>query len=124
MLIGLISFAKVESVEWDALLFFYGIIICVGGLSVLGYLAWFSNFLYLDLGQQMGLSVMNNATPANILMGVLSAIIGNIPVMFAVLSMDPHMSEGQWLLVTYTAGAGGSLLSIGFCCRNSAYEPN
>ena len=27
--------------------------------------------------------------------------------------MDPHMSTGQWLLVTLTAGVGGSLLSIG-----------
>ena len=33
--------------------------------------------------------------------------------MFAVLSMHPEMSDGQWLLVTLTAGVGGSLLSIG-----------
>jgi Na+/H+ antiporter NhaD/arsenite permease-like protein len=33
--------------------------------------------------------------------------------MFAVLTMDPAMSHGQWLLVTLTAGVGGSLLSIG-----------
>jgi Na+/H+ antiporter NhaD/arsenite permease-like protein len=33
--------------------------------------------------------------------------------MFAVLTMDPAMSLGQWLLVTLTAGVGGSLLSIG-----------
>ncbi len=37
----------------------------------------------------------------------------NIPVMFAVLTMQPDMSIGQWLLVTMTAGVGGSLLSIG-----------
>lgn len=42
-----------------------------------------------------------------------SAIVDNIPVMFAVLSMNPDMSHGQWLLVTLTAGVGGSLLSIG-----------
>jgi Na+/H+ antiporter NhaD/arsenite permease-like protein len=47
------------------------------------------------------------------LIGVLSAVIDNIPVMFAVLSMNPDMSLGQWLLVTLTAGVGGSLLSIG-----------
>jgi Na+/H+ antiporter NhaD/arsenite permease-like protein len=47
------------------------------------------------------------------LVGILSAIIDNIPVMFAVLTMDPQMSHGQWLLVTLTAGVGGSLLSIG-----------
>lgn len=33
--------------------------------------------------------------------------------MFAVLTMNPDMSTGQWLLVTLTAGVGGSLLSIG-----------
>ena len=45
--------------------------------------------------------------------GVLSAIVDNIPVMFAVLTMNPEMSHLQWLLVTLTAGVGGSLLSIG-----------
>jgi Na+/H+ antiporter NhaD/arsenite permease-like protein len=45
--------------------------------------------------------------------GLLSSIVDNIPVMFAVLTMNPDMSTGQWLLVTLTAGVGGSLLSIG-----------
>jgi Na+/H+ antiporter NhaD/arsenite permease-like protein len=52
-------------------------------------------------------------TWSNILVGIASALIDNIPIMFAVLSMQPDMSEGQWLLVTLTAGVGGSLLSIG-----------
>jgi Na+/H+ antiporter NhaD/arsenite permease-like protein len=47
------------------------------------------------------------------MVGILSAIVDNIPVMFAVLSMNPEMSQGHWLLVTLTAGIGGSLLSIG-----------
>jgi Na+/H+ antiporter NhaD/arsenite permease-like protein len=34
-------------------------------------------------------------------------------VMFAVLTMNPDMDATQWLLVTLTAGVGGSLLSIG-----------
>ena len=46
-------------------------------------------------------------------MGVLSALVDNIPVMFAVLTMNPTMSHDQWLLVTLTAGVGGSLLSVG-----------
>ena len=53
------------------------------------------------------------ATTANIGVGLLSSIVDNIPVMFAVLTMNPDMSTGQWLLVTLTAGVGGSLLSIG-----------
>ena len=97
------SFKQIERVEWDTLLFFFGIIFAVGGLGVLGYLAMASQYLYMDLG----------ATTANIAIGVLSAIVDNIPLMFAVLTMDPAMSHGQWLLVTLTAGVGGSLLSIG-----------
>jgi NhaD family Na+/H+ antiporter len=96
-------FRKIAKAEWDTLLFFYGVILCVGGLGQFGYLAMTSNFMYNGLGH----------TAANVLVGILSAIIDNIPVMFAVLTMDPHMSHGQWLLVTLTAGVGGSLLSIG-----------
>ena len=97
------SFKQIERVEWDTLLFFFGIIFAVGGLGVMGYLAMASQFLYVDLG----------ATTANIAIGVLSAIVDNIALMFAVLTMNPDMSDGQWLLVTLTAGVGGSLLSIG-----------
>jgi len=43
----------------------------------------------------------------------MSAVVDNIPVMFAVLTMNPEMSHGHWLLITLTAGVGGSLLSIG-----------
>jgi len=96
-------FISMKRVEWDTLMFFYGIMLCVGGLGALGYLAALSDFLYGGMG----------ATTANILIGVLSAVIDNIPIMFAVLSMNPDMSLGQWLLVTLTAGVGGSLLSIG-----------
>ena len=52
-------------------------------------------------------------TTANIVVGFLSAIVDNIPVMFAVLTMQPEMNQSQWLLVTLTAGVGGSMLSIG-----------
>ncbi|WP_208597671.1 sodium:proton antiporter NhaD [Desulfogranum mediterraneum] len=96
-------FTKVARAEWDTLLFFYGIILCVGGLGFMGYLGLVSKVMYLDWG----------ATTANVMVGCLSAIVDNIPVMFAVLTMMPDMSHGQWLLVTLTAGVGGSMLSIG-----------
>jgi len=96
-------FTKVARAEWDTLLFFYGVVLCVGGLGFLGYLSLASELMYNQWG----------ATSANIAVGVLSAIVDNIPVMFAVLTMNPDMSTGQWLLVTMTAGVGGSLLSIG-----------
>lgn len=96
-------FRKIARVEWDTLLFFYGVMMCVGALGVLGYLSVMSNLLYGQLG----------ATAANVIIGALSAILDNIPLMFAVLTMQPDMSLGQWLLITLTTGVGGSLLSIG-----------
>ncbi len=94
---------RIARSEWDTLLFFYGVVLCVCGLGFTGYLAQLSTYMYVDLG----------ATTANILVGFLSAIIDNIPVMFAVLSMQTDMTLGEWLLVTLTAAVGGSMLSIG-----------
>ncbi|MCF6281288.1 MAG: sodium:proton antiporter NhaD [Candidatus Polarisedimenticolaceae bacterium] len=96
-------FQKIARAEWDTLMFFYGVVLCVGGLGFIGYLALASEIMYLDWGP----------TTANVIVGILSAIVDNIPVMFAVLTMMPDMSTGQWLLVTLTAGVGGSMLSIG-----------
>ena len=96
-------FQKIAQAEWDTLFFFYGVLLCVGGLATIGYLELASNELYGDMPH----------TIANGLIGVLSAIVDNIPVMFAVLTMDPALDQGQWLLVTLTAGVGGSLLSVG-----------
>lgn len=97
------SFRLVARAEWDTLLFFFGVTLCVGGLGYIGYLSMAADYFYGTWGD----------TPANIAVGVLSAIVDNIPVMMAVLEMNPEMSEGQWLLVTLTAGVGGSMLSIG-----------
>ena len=96
-------FNKVARAEWDTLLFFYGVVVAVGGLGFIGYLGLTSDVMYNQWG----------ATSANIAVGLLSAIVDNIPVMFAVLTMNPEMADGQWLLVTLTAGVGGSLLSVG-----------
>ena len=96
-------FKRVSHAEWDTLLFFYGVVMCVGGLSLLGYLGLVSEVMYSQW----------NPVWANVMVGILSAIVDNIPVMFAVLTMQPELSLGNWLLVTLTAGVGGSLLSIG-----------
>jgi len=97
------SFREVARAEWDTLLFFFGVIMCVGGLGFIGYLDVLSQYAYVELGP----------TTANVLVGIASAIVDNIPVMVAVLQMQPDMDVAQWLLVTLTAGVGGSLLSIG-----------
>jgi NhaD family Na+/H+ antiporter len=96
-------FNRIARAEWDTLLFFYGVVMCVGGLGFMGYLALVSEVLYGGW----------DAVYANVALGVVSAVVDNIPVMFAVLSMQPEMSHGNWLLITLTAGVGGSLLSIG-----------
>lgn len=96
-------FHSVSRLEWDTLLYFYGVMVGVGGLSFIGYLGMASQFLYTDL----------NPSIANTLVGIFSAFIDNGTIMYAVLTMAPPISQGQWLLVTLTAGVGGSLLAIG-----------
>ncbi|HLG50431.1 MAG TPA: sodium:proton antiporter NhaD [Chloroflexota bacterium] len=96
-------FRHLERVEWDTLLFFYGVILAVGGLETLGYLSLASHLLYGGLGP----------TVTHVLIGLVSAVVDNVPVMYAVLAMNQPLSQGEWLLVTLTTGVGGSLLSIG-----------
>ena len=96
-------FHEIAMAEWDTLLFFFGVIFSVGGLATLGYLAWISEVMYTNWGP----------SATNIVAGLVSSIVDNIPVMFAILSMNPQMDTFQWLLITLTAGVGGSLLSLG-----------
>jgi len=96
-------FHKVANLEWDTLLFFYGVMVAVGGLSFIGYLTLASQILYVGL----------DPTVANILVGMASAFVDNGTIMLAVLTMAPDISQGQWLLVTLTTGVGGSMLAVG-----------
>ena len=96
-------FQKVANLEWDTLLFFYGVMVGVGGLSFIGYLGIASHHLYGSI----------DPTLANILVGIASAFVDNGTIMMSVLTMAPDISQGQWLLVTLTAGVGGSMLAIG-----------
>lgn len=96
-------FSKIANLEWDTLLFFYGVMVVVGGLSFIGYMGVTSEFLYDGM----------NPTIANIMVGFASAFVDNGTIMLAVLTMAPDMSQGQWLLVTLTAGVGGSMLAVG-----------
>jgi Na+/H+ antiporter NhaD/arsenite permease-like protein len=63
-------FDKVRDAEWDTLFFFFGVVFAVGGLGYIGYLELIAAGMYDGLGQ----------TPANILVGIISAIVDNIPV--------------------------------------------
>jgi Na+/H+ antiporter NhaD/arsenite permease-like protein len=95
-------FVNMAKVENDTLLFFFGILSAVGALSFLGWLIYITK-LYDIIG----------ATSANIGVGFISAIIDNVPVMAAILKADPQMGKDEWMLVTLTAGIGGSLISFG-----------
>ena len=101
-LVGFDVFVSMKKIENDTLLFFFGILSAVGALHYLGYLEYIHH-LYDIVGP----------TAANIGVGFISAIVDNVPVMSAILKSSPEMGLDQWLLVTLTAGIGGSLISFG-----------
>jgi Na+/H+ antiporter NhaD/arsenite permease-like protein len=95
-------YVNMQKVENDTLLFFFGILSAVGALHFLGFLHYIHD-LYGMFGP----------TVTNIGVGFLSAIVDNVPVMSAILKSSPEMGLDQWMLVTMTAGVGGSLISFG-----------
>jgi len=95
-------YVNMQKIENDTLLFFFGILSAVGALHYVGFL----NYIH-DLYGVVG------ATASNIGVGFLSAIVDNVPVMSAILKASPEMGLDQWMLVTMTAGIGGSLISFG-----------
>jgi Na+/H+ antiporter NhaD/arsenite permease-like protein len=95
-------FGAISKIEHDTLIFFVGILGAVGALHFLGF-----------LNMAVKLYDMYSPTAVNIGVGVLSAIVDNVPVMSAVLKSNPDIGLDQWMLVTLTAGVGGSLISFG-----------
>ncbi|MFC2751001.1 MAG: sodium:proton antiporter NhaD [Campylobacter sp.] len=101
-------FHYMSKIENNTLFFFFGILAAVGALHFVGFLNYAVS-LYDKFG----------ATAVNIGVGFLSAIVDNVPVMSAVLKANPMMGAdmgenlSQWLLVTLTAGIGGSMISFG-----------
>jgi Na+/H+ antiporter NhaD/arsenite permease-like protein len=95
-------FKSVAKIENDTLLFFFGILAAVGALHFAGFLA-----------HAVKLYDMFDHTTVNIGVGFLSAIVDNVPVMSAVLKSSPDLELSQWMLVTLTAGVGGSLIAFG-----------
>jgi Na+/H+ antiporter NhaD/arsenite permease-like protein len=96
-------FHSVQRLEWDTLLYLYGAILGIGGLAFIGQMSLASHAVYS----------VGNLTESNIWLGLLSAIVDNGALMYAIITMNPEMSEGQWLLITLLSGVGGSLLAIG-----------
>ncbi len=97
-------FESMSKIENNTLMFFFGILAAVGALYFIGWLA-LAAVVYDP-------SVLG-PTWSNIGVGFLSAVVDNVPVMSAVLKASPEMGLDQWMLVTLTAGVGGSLISFG-----------
>jgi len=101
---GFDVFQSMAKIENNTLMFFFGILAGVGALYFVGWLA-LASMVYDP-------SVLG-PTWSNIGVGFLSAIVDNVPVMSAVLKASPTMGLDQWMLVTLTAGVGGSMISFG-----------
>ncbi len=97
-------FHSIAKIENNTLLFFFGILAAVGALYFVGW---------LGLAAVVYDPSVLGPTWSNIGVGFLSAIVDNVPVMSAILKANPEMGIDQWLLVTLTAGIGGSLISFG-----------
>jgi Na+/H+ antiporter NhaD/arsenite permease-like protein len=95
-------YQAMSKIENNTLLFFFGILAAVGALHFTGFLTYAAK-----------LYEMFDPTIVNIGVGFLSAIVDNVPVMSAVLKASPAIDQAQWMLVTMTAGIGGSLISFG-----------
>ena len=95
-------FLAMSKIENNTLLFFFGILAAVGALHFVGFLEYAAKLYELF-----------DPMLVNIGVGFLSAIVDNVPVMSAVLKANPSIDHAQWMLVTMTAGIGGSLISFG-----------
>jgi Na+/H+ antiporter NhaD/arsenite permease-like protein len=83
-------------------LFFIGVIAGVACLSHVGWLSYIS-WLFEN----------TNPTFVNVMLGVFSGIMDNVPVEAAALFSNPTLSANQWALNTLMVGIGGSLTVVG-----------
>lgn len=102
-------------IEISSILFFLGILMAVAGLESLVY--------GVVNGEEVGTlrylaEVLQGAIPNQdivvMLLGVLSAIIDNVPLVAASMGMyDSPVDSVLWHFIAYSAGTGGSMLIIG-----------
>lgn len=102
---------EIKNIDWETLLFFIGIMLCIGTLSITGWLEKISLYLYKDMMENVNIDT--KYIIANTILGLVSAIIDNIPITYAIIEMKTNMPESHWLLLTLAVGTGGSILSIG-----------
>ncbi|MCB0793046.1 MAG: sodium:proton antiporter NhaD [Flavobacteriales bacterium] len=97
-----------KNIDHSSILFFLGILVAVAGLQVAGHLGDLAHFLDTNL---------SNIYAINGIIGVLSAIVDNVPLVAAAMGMYPMTEFPQdhafWELLALCAGTGGSILIIG-----------
>ncbi|EWM26670.1 Na+/H+ antiporter [Nannochloropsis gaditana] len=100
--------AALAKIDVSGILFFFGILLSVGALDSAGILQSLASFLQSHIPSDKIIAT---------LIGIFSAIIDNVPLVAATMSMydlqTTPMDAPLWQLVAYCAGTGGSLLVIG-----------
>lgn len=92
-------------IELSSILFFLGILMAIGSLESLGILD--------NLAQYMARVIPNQEIVATAI-GVMSAIIDNVPLVAATIGMyDLPLDAKMWHFIAFSAGTGGSMLIIG-----------
>ena len=99
-------------IDMDTILFFLGILMAVGCLETIGALTL--------LGQTLDATFEGNHYLVTGIIGVLSSIVDNVPLVAGCMGMYPVAAVGDmavdgifWQLLAYCAGVGGSMLIIG-----------
>ncbi|MFZ1689241.1 MAG: sodium:proton antiporter NhaD [Flavobacteriales bacterium] len=100
--------AILRRIDHSSILFFLGILIAVAGLQTAGHLTLVSGWLSTHLP---------SVYATNSILGVLSAIVDNVPLVAAAQGMYPLTTypadHAFWELLALCAGTGGSMLIIG-----------
>ena len=97
-----------KQIDMSSVLFFFGILICIASLEAAGILP--------KAAQWMDTNIQNESLIA-MLIGLLSSIVDNVPLVAACQGMYPlsmyPTDSFFWEFLAFTAGTGGSILIIG-----------
>ena len=113
----------VKHIDMPTILFFLGILMSVAGLQTAGILGSVADFLDTKIHDEFAITTI---------VGILSSIVDNVPLVAGCMGMYPIADADMiaacadpaymqsftqdglfWLLLTYCAGVGGSILIIG-----------
>jgi Na+/H+ antiporter NhaD/arsenite permease-like protein len=106
---GILSVSHaLRKIDTPSILFFFGILMSISSLEVVGILPQMASTLNSSVG---------NVNVVAICIGLLSAVFDNVPLVAALQSMyslnDYPQDHYFWELLAFTAGTGGSCLIIG-----------